>query len=135
MHLVDLRFGVNLIIYKKWFPHARRRTNRKKELSQLNETLIDFLIGNNTNVSATGNETLEPQTNGCSNTSGRVTDDENNACQIQVNDNNIHAKNRKAVDNAVRTVENGRHDAIVTAMDNVVSPRVEINHRAIGTRA
>ena len=38
---------------------------------------------------------------------------------------------RKAVDNAVMTVENRMHDAILTAMDKMVIPRVEMAVRSI----
>ena len=37
----------------------------------------------------------------------------------------------KDVDNAVMAVENRVHDAILTAMDNVVIPRVEMTVRSI----
>ena len=35
-------------------------------------------------------------------------------------------KNRKTVEKAVKTIEKSMHDAILTAMDNLVSPRVEM---------
>ena len=36
----------------------------------MNETLNDFVIGKKTNAGAIGNETFEPQTDGCSNLKG-----------------------------------------------------------------
>ena len=53
------------------------------------------------------------------------------ARQNKVIENNIYEKIRKAVDSAVTTVENGMHDANLTAMDNVVFPRVEMAVRSI----
>ena len=51
------------------------------------------------------------------------------ACQNLVIGNNIDNKIRKAVDNEVRTVESCMHDAILTSMDMVVIPRVEMAMR------
>ena len=45
--------------------------------------------------------------------------------------NNIDDKIMKKVNNAVMTVENRMHDAIVTAMDNVFIQRVEMAVRSI----
>ena len=42
----------------------KKKKNKKKQFSQLNETLNNFVIGNNTKISAIGNETLDPQANG-----------------------------------------------------------------------
>ena len=75
-----------------------------------------------------GNETLEPQTNGHCNEFGKINDIAN---QNQVIGNSIDDKIRKAVDNAVLTVENRMHDAILTTMDNVVIPRVEMAVKSV----
>ena len=52
----------------------------KKQLSQLNETSNDFIFGNITNVSAIGNETLEPQTNVRCKNFQKFVSGENSAC-------------------------------------------------------
>ena len=44
----------------------KKKHQHKDELSQLNETLNDFVIVNWTNLGAIGKETVEPQTNGLS---------------------------------------------------------------------
>ena len=108
-----------------------KKNNHKKQLSQLNETLNDFVIGNNTNVSAAGNESLEPQTNGRYSSFERIIEGENSACRNQVLENNNDDKIKRAVDNAVMTVENRMHDAILTAMNNGIIPRVEMAVRLI----
>ena len=62
----------NSNIYAEWFPLAIRN-NRKKLLNQLNEALIDFIIGNDNHAGTIENENLEPQTNGLGNRFGRST--------------------------------------------------------------
>ena len=49
---------------------------------------------------------------------------ENSARQNQVIQNKIDYQITRAVSSAVMTVENHMHDAILTAIDNVVIPRV-----------
>ena len=97
----------------------------------MNETLNDFVIGNGTNVSAIGIETLAPQTNGHFNNFETIVDGKKSESQNQLMGNNIDNKTRKAVDNAILTVENRMLDAILTAMHNVVIPRVEMAVRSI----
>ena len=87
----------------------------------------DFLIGSSTSVGVIENETLESQTDDNFKNPVRIVDEssESSACQNQVVGKNFDDKIRKAVDNAVRTVENRMHEVILTAMDNVMIPRVE----------
>ena len=40
----------------------KKRNSQKRQLSQLNETMNDFVIGSNANVGAIENEILESQT-------------------------------------------------------------------------
>ena len=101
----------------------KKRNQQKKQLSHLNETLNDFIIGKSTNVIAVENETLEQQTNGQHNDFERFVD---SASQNQAIENNIDGKIRRAVDSAVVIVENCMHDTILTAMDKVVIPKVEM---------
>ena len=109
----------------------KKKQLHQRQLSQLRESLDDFVIGINTNAGANGNESLEPHTNSLSTNFGRLIISENSACQDQIitehNDNKI----RKAVENAVPTVENRVHDAISTAMDNLIQPQVEMAVRAL----
>ena len=109
----------------------KKQHQHKKQLSQFNETLSDFVIGNNTSASAIENGTLEFQANSRLNNFGRVTERENSACHSQFGENIIDDKIGKAVDSAVMTVENWMHDAILTAMDNMVIPRVKMAVRSI----
>ena len=71
---------------------------------------------------------LEHQTNGLYNDSERIF---GNTSQNLVIGNNIDNKIRKLIDNAVMTVENCMQDAILTAMDKMVIPRVEMPVRSI----
>ena len=69
------------------FSTRKKKHQHKRPLSQLNETSNDFVIGDDTNASAIGNETLEPQTNGCPDIFGRVTIGDNSICQAHFIDN------------------------------------------------
>ena len=73
-------------------------------------------------------EKLEQQTNGRPNDFERV---DNSAHQNQVIENNIDDQITRAVSSVVMTVENCMHDAILTAIDNVVYPRVEMAVKSI----
>ena len=95
----------------------------------MNETLNDFVTGNDTDGSAIGIESLQPQTNGLSCNFGRITAGENSACQDRAVEKKIDEKIRKAVDNALLTFKN--RNAILKAMDNIVIPRVETAVRLI----
>ena len=86
------------------------------QLIQLNETLNNFVIGSNTNVGATENETIEYQTDGRNNNREGIIDGEISACQSQVIGKNVDDKFIKVVDSAVQTVKNCMQDAILTAM-------------------
>ena len=94
----------------------------------MNEILNYFIIGNGTNVSVMDKEVLEQQTIGQKNEIERFVD---SSSQNQVKENNIDDKIRWTVDNAVSTVGNCMHDAILTVMDKVVIPRVKMAVRSI----
>ena len=121
----------NLIICTKLVSTCKRRNQQKNQLSQLNETLNDFVIVINTNVGVMENETVEPQTDGRYNNWKRIFDDEINSCQYQVIENSMDDKIKNALYKAVMAVENRMHDTISTAMDNVVIPRIEMALRSI----
>ena len=94
----------------------------------MNETLNDFFIGSGTNVNAMVNETSEQQIHGQHNDFERFVDSSSQNHVIEIN---IDDKIRKTIDNAVLTVENRMHDAILISMDKVVFPRVEMTVRSI----
>ena len=72
---------------------SRKKKNlQKRQLSQLDETLSNFVIGNNIDATVVQNETQEPQKNGPFNTSERTIGGENAAGQNQVGSNNIISK-------------------------------------------
>ena len=103
--------------------HTQEEEPTKRQLSQLNETLNDFIYGNGTIVNAIKNETLEQQIKS-------PRDDFENfdksLCQNPVLESNTDDRIRKAVDNAVIAVENRTQDAKLTTMNDVVIPRVEM---------
>ena len=98
----------------------KKKHQHKRQLSQTDELLYVFVIGNNTKVSTIGDETLELETNGLFLNFGRITLGQNSECQDQVVERNNDVKIRFTVDNAVKSVKNRVPDAIFTAMDNVV---------------
>ena len=102
---------------------------QSKKQQHKNDSLNDFVIGNKTNGSAIKGETLEPLKNSCCINFGRNKVVENSACENQTLKNTIDDTIRKVVDSAVIVVGNLMHDAILTAMDSVVIPRV---YRAVG---
>ena len=110
---------------------TRKKQQHKRQLSQLIETLNIFVVGSNTNVCAIGKKILKTQTNGRSKNFERIIDVENSACQNQVIEDKIDGKSEKTFDNAVMTVKNCKHGAILTALDNVLIPRVEMAVRSI----
>ena len=121
LDFVDVRLWYQWTNLHKMVSKRKKKSLQKRHLSQLNETFNDFVIGNNTNASAMGNETLEPQANGRYNNFDKIVAGENSAWQNKVIENI-----RKAVNSAVMTVENRMHDAVFTAVNNIVIPRVEV---------
>ena len=101
----------------------QNRKQQKRQLSQADETLNDFVIGKNVNENVSESEDLEQETNGQSNDFQRV---DNSVRQNQAIENRIDDQITRAVSSAAMTVENRMHDAISTAIDNVVIPRVEM---------
>ena len=96
----------------------KKKNQQKRQLSQLDEILK--------NVSHS--ENLEKQTNGQSNDFERV---ENSARQNQVIENNFDNQIRTVISGAVMTVENCMHNKILTAIDNMVIPRVKMALKSI----
>ena len=70
---------------------------------------------------------MEQQTNGQSNDFERV----KSVRQNQVLENRIDEQNKKAVSSAVMTVENCMHDEILTAIDRVIIPKIEMAMKSI----
>ena len=98
---------------------GKKNNQQKRQLSQLNETLNDFVTGNNVNVNVSDCGKLEQQTNVQSNDFDRI---DNSVRQNQVIGNKIDDQTTRAVSIAVMTVENCMHDAILTTIDKLVIP-------------
>ena len=91
----------------------KKKSQQKKQLSQLHDTLKDFINENSTNVSAKENETLQQQTKGQHNDFERFVD---SASQNQLIETYIDDKVRRATDNAVLVVQNRMHDATLSRL-------------------
>ena len=108
---------------------TRKEGNQQKKIpNHLCETLNDFVIGNNTKMSVMENETSDKQNKGQHIEFWRSVDSES---QKRVNKNNIDDKVKRVVDDGVLTVKNCMQDAILTAMDKVVFPKIETAMKSI----
>ena len=96
------------------------------------ETLNDLAIGNSVNVNVWESEKSEQQTDGQCNDSERV---DISVSQNQVIENEFDYQITRAVSSAVMTVENRLHEAFLTAIDNVLIPRVEMALKSITSSA
>ena len=106
----------------------KNKNQQKKQLSQLNGPLNEFLIFSLLMWVRWKKKTLEPQTNGHCKDLERIVD---RATHNLVIGNSSGDKIRKTVDNFPLTVKNCIYNAILTTMDIVVIPRVEIAVRSI----
>ena len=97
----------------------------------MSETLNDFVSGTKKTLGLKQKRTLQPHTDCRYDNPEKKLDGKISACQSQVIGIIIDSKIRKAVDDAVMTVGNCLGDALLTAMDNVIIPRVEIVLRSI----
>ena len=100
----------------------KKKNQQRRQLSQLEETLNDFVIGNSVNVNVSESVNLDQQTNGQPNGFERANKNDH---QNQVLENNTDNQITRVVGSAVMTVKNRMHDAILTAIDRVVISRVE----------
>ena len=107
------------------------KNQQKRQFIQGNETLNDSVIGCKCQRICSRKEGFGISAGGYYNNPERCGDGEISACQNQIIGNSLDGKIRKAVDNAVKTAETRKHDAILTAMDNVVTPPVELAVRSI----
>ena len=109
----------------------KKNHQNKKQLSLLDETLNAFIVGNNTNAGAIDRETLDPLTSGLVNDFELSTIGGNSASQDHVVETNIADQIKNVVENIFMAIEKRVHDAILTAMDNLLIPRVEILLRSV----
>ena len=101
----------------------KKKNQQKRQLIQVDETLNDSVIGNSVNVNVSESGNLEQQTSGQSNDFERI---DNSVRQNQVIENKIDDQITRAVCSPAMTVKNCMHDAILTAVDNVVISRGEM---------
>ena len=74
---------------------------------------------------------MESQTGGFFVSLKKIVDCEISACENQVAGKNFDDKFKKVVDNSVKNVESRMHEAMLTAMDDVVNPQVEMAVKSI----
>ena len=110
---------------------CEKKRQNKKFLRQLDESLINFVIRSHIAASIAENKTVETRNNGLCNNSVSATLSENNASHTQVTERKITDRVRKEVDGVFAAVENRVPDAILTAMDSVYIPRIEVAVRSI----
>ena len=127
---VDICNFVLIRKFVKLVSIREKQNQQKKQPSQLKETVNYFTIGNGVDVNAMENENLEQQTSGPHNNFERI---HNNCSENQVMETNTDDRIRNTVDNAVIAFENGMHDSILTATNDVVIPRVKITVRSIAS--
>ena len=112
-----------------WLQLAKKHQN-KKLISQL-KSLNDFVNGNNANAEAAENEAVETETGYFVGNFERLTVGENNTSHDEVVERKISDRSGKVINSVVKAVEIRVHEAIWTAMDNIVIPRVEMAVRSI----
>ena len=110
------------------FSTPKKTNQQKNQLSQFDETLNGFAIGNCVNVSFLESENFEQLTNGRSNDFKRA---DNSVCQNQLIENKFAEQVTTAVSGALMTVKLRLHDVILTTIDNVVTPRVDMAVKSI----
>ena len=106
----------------------KKKSHNKRQLSQLDENLNDFVIASGTTVNIMRNGDLELQAKGYHESLGGIV---KGASQNQVIGSNTDDRIKNAVDSAVIVVKNCMYDAILTAMNNVMIPRVDMAVRLI----
>ena len=92
----------------------------------------EFVIGISVNLKISESENLEQQSNGQYSDFGRI---DKSARQNQVIEEYIDNQITRAVNSTVMTVESCLHDLTLTAIDNVVIPRVEMVVKSISDPA
>ena len=119
-------FFLKQLLTQILFPPVKKKHQNKKLQKQLNETLNDNVIGKNTNANLTGKVLIEILTNDV------VRNFERSAVGgISLNldqgiEKNFANRIRKRVDTSATVVEICVYAAILTTMDNLVIPRIEI---------
>ena len=103
----------------------KKKSQNNRQLRQLDETLNDFVINNGTAVITMRNEVVELQAIGRHEDFEGIVD---SASPTQFTGSITDDRNRNGVDGAF-VVEN--FDAILTAMNSVVIPRVDMAARSV----
>ena len=126
--IVAAQTGPQLNCLLKMVSTRKKKGRSRRQFSRLGDTLNDFVNGNGDTVKTTESEALESQANGHHEDFEKIVD---SASPNQVILSNTEDRLGNAVDSAVFAVGNLMYDAILTAMNNVVIPRIEMAVRSI----
>ena len=112
---------------------TKKRQSSKRLLSQLDDFDQDLIIGNTTserreNVVANGGVDDQDFTGGTSNVSSIVNE---NALNVKTFERCFNERIDREMSNIVDTVEDRIQNAILTAIDNIVTPKIELAIRSI----
>ena len=111
----------------------KKRQSSKRLLSQLDDFDQDLIIGNTTserreNVVANGGVDDQDFTGGTSNVSSIVNE---NALNVKILERCFNERIDREMSNIVDTVEDRIQNAVLTAIDNIVTPKIELAIRSI----
>ena len=113
----------------------KKRQSNKRLLSQLDDFDQDMIIGNaaserQENVVVNEGTNDQDFTVGTSNVSSIV---DENALNVKTLERCFNERNDREMNNIVETVEERLKNAILTAIDNIVAPKIELAIRSINT--
>ena len=111
----------------------KKRQSSERLLSQLDDFDQDVIIGNTTserreNVVVNGGVDDQNFTGGTSNVSSIVNE---NALNVKTLERCFNERIDREMSNIVDTVEDGIQNAVLTAIDNIVTPKIELAIRSI----
>ena len=111
----------------------KKRQSSKRLLSQLDDFDQDLIIGNTTserreNIVANGGVDDQDFTGGTSNVSSIVNE---NALNVKTLERCFNERIDREMSNIVDTVEDRIQNAVLTAIDNIVTPKIELAIRSI----
>ena len=130
---VNFHCFYNSVIKRNMVSTRKKRQSNKRLLSQLDDRDQDMIIGNNASErqeSVVVNEGTNDQdfTVGTSNVSSIVNE---NALNVKTLERCFNERIDREMSNIVGTVEDRIQNAILTAIDNIVAPKIELAIRSI----
>ena len=132
---VDFHCYLNSVIKTNTVSTRKKRQSNKRFLSQLDDFDQDMSFGNavserQENVVVNEGTNDQGFTVGTSNVSSIV---DENALNVRTLERCFNERNDREMNNIVETVEDRIQNAILTAIDNIVAPNIELAIRSINT--